>query len=300
MRPYASVSSIRPSYHPAGTLASVEPRINAALDQQRRKPLEVIGGFLAAAQNAQQQLARNPANDAARKDYNFAVARVIGTIRQASLEPWKQPLRVPAAERDFVLTSEPDANPQRNPARYDLTPADQLRFKGAYVRDHERKEGIGAPLVAIERRVNDHPQRDHMMPRIYYGVTAVIRFEGRRAVVLLKILLSPERSFRGNLSARGGFPVASAFCLHRKPAEVESSVRLSCCAGHRALAAQHVSLHQGYTPESRRRMPKPLRTALCSIASSGRRKWCRNDLGSFTLSAQAGSTPLVEPVPSAR
>ena len=45
-------------------------------------------------------------------------------------------------------------DPLRNPALYDLTPADQLRVKGAYVRNRERKEGIGAPLVAIERGMN--------------------------------------------------------------------------------------------------------------------------------------------------
>ena len=110
--PYASVSSVRPSFHPAGstvgTLAPVERRISTALRQQKREPIEAIGGFLAAAQSAQQQLARDPANIAARDAYNFAVARVIGTIQQARLDPWTQPLRVPAADGDFVLTCKPD------------------------------------------------------------------------------------------------------------------------------------------------------------------------------------------------
>ena len=209
--PYASVSSVRPSFHPAGstvgTLAPVERRISTALRQQKREPIEAIGGFLAAAQSAQQQLARDPANIAARDAYNFAVARVIGTIQQARLDPWTQPLRVPAADGDFVLTCKPDPDPQRNPALYDLTPADQLRVKGAYVRDHQRKEGIGAPLVAIERGVNDHSQRDHTMPRIYYGVTAVIRFEGRRAVIAFEDpLVDRARHFRRTqLSAGRGF-----------------------------------------------------------------------------------------------
>ena len=109
--PYASVSSVRPSFRPAGSkvgaLAPVERRISTALRQRKREPLEAIGGFLAAAQSAQQQLVHDPANIAARDAYNFAVARVIGTIQQARLDPWTQPLRVPAADGDFMLTANP-------------------------------------------------------------------------------------------------------------------------------------------------------------------------------------------------
>ena len=185
----------------------MERRISTALRQQKREPIEAIGGFLVAAQSAQQQLACDPADIAARNDYNFAVARVFGTIRQARLEPWTQPLRVPAADGDFVLTYKQDRDPQRSPALYDLTPVDQLHFKGAYVRDHETKEGIGAPLVAVERGVNDRSQRNYTLPRIYYGVTAVIRFEGRRAVIAFEDPLVTE-----HVTVAGHtFPLAADF-----------------------------------------------------------------------------------------
>jgi hypothetical protein len=144
---------------------------------------------------------------AARHDYNFAVARVIGAIQRARLDAWTQPLRVPAADGGFVLTCKRNPDPQRSPALYDLMPADELRVKGAYVRDRERKEGIGAPLVAIERDVNNHSQRDHTMPRIYYGVTAVIRFEGRRAVLAFEDPLVTERV----TLAEHQFPLAADF-----------------------------------------------------------------------------------------
>jgi pimeloyl-ACP methyl ester carboxylesterase len=205
--PYASVSEVRPGFRPSGALAPVERRISTALRQEKREPLEAIGELLAAAHIAQQQLARDRANNVAREDYNFAVARVMGTIRQAWLEPWKRPLNVGAPDGGVVLTCKPDPDSQRNPALYDFVPADQLRIKGAYVRDHERRDGIGAPLVAIERQVNDRPQRDHLMPRIYYGVTAVIRFEGRRAVIAFEDPLMTERvTFAGH-----NFPLAADF-----------------------------------------------------------------------------------------
>jgi pimeloyl-ACP methyl ester carboxylesterase len=208
--PYASVSTVRPQFRPASStiaLASAEQEIKNALQRQERDPLVALADFLAAAKSAQEQLARDRADTAARETYNFAVARVIGTIQQARLDPWKLPLRVAEADGDFVLAAKPHRDPQRNPALFDLTPADQLRIKGAYVRNRERKEGIGAPLVAIERGTNGRAQRDHAMPRIYYGVTAMIRFEGRRAVVAFEDPLATERvTFAGQ-----NFPLAADF-----------------------------------------------------------------------------------------
>ena len=53
-------------------------------------------------------------------------------------------------------------------ALYGFTPEDQFDIKSSYLTKHPRKGGLGVPLVAA---------------RIYYGVTAVIRFVGRRRVV---------------------------------------------------------------------------------------------------------------------
>src|SRR5947207_411297 len=72
--PYASVSSVRPQFRPAGattgTLAAAR-EINHALRHEKREPLVALGEFLAAAKSAQQQLARDPANVAAREACNF-------------------------------------------------------------------------------------------------------------------------------------------------------------------------------------------------------------------------------------
>ena len=183
---------LRPTGSTEEALAPIERQIRTALRQQKHEPLQAMGGFLAAAQSAQQQIARNPVSIAARDDYNFAVARVIGTIQRARLETWTQPLRVPASGGDFVLTCQRDPDPQRNPALYDFTPADELRVKGRYVRDYERKQGIGAPLVAVERGRMNHSKREDIMPRIYYGVTAVLRFQDRHAVIAFEDPLARE------------------------------------------------------------------------------------------------------------
>jgi hypothetical protein len=50
------------------------------------------------------------------------VARVFGTIKEAKLDPWTQPLRVPAPAGDFVLARKSDRVKAWNPALYDFTP----------------------------------------------------------------------------------------------------------------------------------------------------------------------------------
>lgn len=210
---YASVSERRPQFHPlrsmASSLMSVEQRIRTALRKERGEPLAALGEYLAAAQTAARELERNPADTVARDDYNFAVARAIGTIKRAKLEPWEHPLRVPAPDGDFVLAFKPDPRPQWNPALYTFVPADQFDVKGHYVTDHTRKEGLGAPLVAIGREMNKNAKENFSLQRIFYGVTAVIRFEGRRAVVALEDPLSTERIRFGGRS----FPLAADFTV---------------------------------------------------------------------------------------
>jgi hypothetical protein len=163
-------------------LVSTERRIVNALRQENRERLVAMGEYLAAAEAAMRQLASDPTDITARNDYNFAVARVLGTIKQAKLDPWTHPLRVPAEGGDYVLTRKPDSRKLWNPALYDFTPADQFDIHGTYFREHRRKEGLGAPIVAVGREMNKDAKTDFTLPRIYYGVTAVIHFDGRHAI----------------------------------------------------------------------------------------------------------------------
>jgi len=210
---YATVSQRRPLFQPvrttAGALISAEQSIAKALRREKREPLTALGELLTAAELAGKQLAQNHSDTAARDAYNFAVARILGTIQQAKLDPWSQPLRIPAAGGEFVLTRQPDRRPQWNPSLYDFTPADQFTIKGSYVTKHEIKEGLGAPTVATGRGMNENARRDFSIPKIYYGVTVLIRFEGRRAIVAFEDPLSTEHvSFNGHT-----FPLAADFTV---------------------------------------------------------------------------------------
>jgi pimeloyl-ACP methyl ester carboxylesterase len=225
---YADVAKRRPEFHPVrttvGALASVQQSITSALRQEKHKPLVALGELLAAAETASEQLRHNPDDTVALDAYNFAVARVIGTVQEAKLDPWTQPLRVPSAGGEFVLTHAPDPRPQRNPALYDFIPADQFKIGGKYVKEHKRKPGIGAPVVAVGRGMNKDARRDFTLPHIFYGMTVVVRFEGRRAVVSFEDPLSTERvTFGGHsFSLAADYTVPLAVMLASgKPQKLE-------------------------------------------------------------------------------
>ena len=51
---------------------------------------------------------------------------------------------------EYVLTHKPDPRPEWNPALYDFTPADQFDVGGKYVTERTTRDGIDAPIVAVE------------------------------------------------------------------------------------------------------------------------------------------------------
>ena len=207
---YATVAERRPLFHPAQAAATLERNFAGALERSRREPLAALGEYLVAAEAEARQLRRDPRDNGAREAYNFAVARVFTTLRAAHLEPWSQPLRVPAAGGDFTLTHRPDPRPQRNPALYDYTPADQFNIAGAYVAEHTVKPGLGAPLVAVGKGVRKDASKRFVPARTYYGITALARFgPGRRVVLAFEDPLEKETTTLDG----SAFPLAADFTV---------------------------------------------------------------------------------------
>jgi pimeloyl-ACP methyl ester carboxylesterase len=75
---------------------------------------------------------------------------------------------------------------------YDLIPVDELNFRGTYVKDDVKKEGIGAPLVAVGRRTEAEAAAAFAPRAIYYSVTGVAEFEGSRCVLSIHDPLASE------------------------------------------------------------------------------------------------------------
>jgi pimeloyl-ACP methyl ester carboxylesterase/predicted GNAT family acetyltransferase len=189
----AVVSEKRPAALPASSGADqvATQTINRALVEEKKQPNVALGAFVAAARDSLRQLDRNPANAEALRTYNFAVARIFTVVRDAKLDPWTQRMRV-GANGEFTLTWKRDPRPEWNLALYELIPADELDFKGTYVKDHVTKEGIGAPLVAKRELTAQQASAFFTPPYIYYSVTATAQFEGSRCVISINDPLAAE------------------------------------------------------------------------------------------------------------
>jgi len=231
--PVASVSHVRPKLQPvrqaAGTLMEADRRIVDGMDHVRRKPLSSLGEFLASAESASIYLQRHPNDPAAIQTYNFAVARIFTAIEDGDLDPWKQPLRVPSAGGDFILTHKPDPRPQYNPALYDFTPADQIEIKGTYVGKRTRKAGLGAPLVAVGKELRKDARKTFSPNRTYYGVTGLVQFDkGRRCVISFDDPLAHETVQYGGHTypLAGDFTAPLAVMLVRENPERLNIARL--------------------------------------------------------------------------
>src|SRR5881275_227589 len=166
-----------------GRLAIVEERLSRAMHEERAKPLAAMADCLEALQFAVDELKRNPGNTIAVRDYNFGVSRIFQIIQDTKLDPWTQPLTVPITNGEFVLTFKPDPRPEWNPALYDFTPADQFDVGGKYVTERTTRDGIGAPIVAVEREASKERREELAPSRIFRTVTAIAQFHGGRCVL---------------------------------------------------------------------------------------------------------------------
>jgi len=193
--PYAEVSPKRPRLNgPIGAepLASAERTIVDAMRTERAHPLNSLGECLDALQLASKQLQRKIDNQTALRDYNFGISRIFQILHDTKVDPWSKPLTVPTQSGEMVLTYKRDPRPEWNPALYDFTPADQFDVGGKYVTERTTRAGIGAPIVAVECEPNKSAREDFAPSRIFYSVTVVAHFEGRRCILAFEDPLSAE------------------------------------------------------------------------------------------------------------
>src|SRR6266478_7626916 len=85
--------------------------------------------------------------------------------------------------RRFVLTYKPDPRPEWNPALYEFTPADEFDVGGKYVTERTTRDGIGAPIVAVEKEAGKNRRQKLAPSRIFRTVTAIAQFHGGRCVL---------------------------------------------------------------------------------------------------------------------
>lgn len=186
---YAVVSERKAVFRPlkavTGIFAKIQGDLVKASHLGKKDPFLSLGDYLDAARLAEQQLQAHPDDASLRYSYNFAVARIFSSLRKAKSGSWAQPLRVKSDSGEYVLDFRRDKSNGWNPGLYDFKPADEIQAKGLYITEHNRKEGIGAPLVAVGKQENPNARADFERDKMYYGLTAVANFQGQRCVLSL-------------------------------------------------------------------------------------------------------------------
>jgi len=167
----------------------VKPAGDVQLDRARKylttaehgQPLFSLGQDLVAAKIAYEVLERRPKDDSARSVYNFAVARTVENAQQAKLQPWRDSTTIVTDQGNYILSSPEPVDPEHDPSRYDLFPADTLKIGGTFFKTYSIVNGIGAPMVAVGRAETSHFRQRYKYHRVYAPITAVLHFSGRQA-----------------------------------------------------------------------------------------------------------------------
>ena len=185
--PLAKVSETRPKLGAQhGTIPELRRSEQAIVDGQkleRSDPNGAVGFYLAGVEAASTELRRDSKDRIALRDYNFALSRVFTVIRDSHLNPWAHPLRLPGPGGEYVLTHRPHGNRFWNPQDFDLIPADELDVRGKFVLPRITRKGVGASLVAVRSEQSPETRQQFVAARVYFAITAVVQFSGRRCEI---------------------------------------------------------------------------------------------------------------------
>jgi pimeloyl-ACP methyl ester carboxylesterase len=147
------------------------------------QPIARLGLLLHAADAARLRLAANPSSTTAQSDYNFAVSRIVELIEKQNLAERVAPVVCPSEggnQWSFSIKS-PVTHKEVHLSDFHLMPADRYTFKGKLVGSRKIKRGLGAPIIVVGKDM-DFTKVDRFAQgkQIFYGMTAVIRFQGRK------------------------------------------------------------------------------------------------------------------------
>lgn len=190
---YAQVQQHRRT---ASLASTAEQRaVVKSMEKMPNDPLVQIGGYLDAANAARLRLASDPKDVLALSDYNFAVARVVEIVSNNRLTPWTNRLVCPSATGEpwKLGLIPPDPRPQFHPSKLDFISADRLTFRGKLVGERAAMTGLGAPIVAsVKTQEQTKTRNTAWSENLFYGLTASVRFSGRKCDLMFSDPLEQE------------------------------------------------------------------------------------------------------------
>ncbi len=134
--------------------------------------------------------------------YNHAVGRLVESLEGSKSLPWGRSITVGSGNTARVLRGKLEPGAKARHREY--LPVDSYDFRGKYASTRATRAGIGAPLVVLADPNPDY-RKTYDAPRVAMALTAVLRFEGKGAVLELHDPLEEER-----ISIAGRRPVLAA------------------------------------------------------------------------------------------
>jgi pimeloyl-ACP methyl ester carboxylesterase len=184
----------------------------ATKKEQQRDPSAALSRYLDVAARSWAELKRNPANTQAKQLYNYSVGRVVSLLQATGKLPRTGATRIEAGSHAYLLTYGSDIKYVADPRNIHFVPADELALSGTDYSSRVRRDGIGAPiLVQSERPLAKEEARKLFLTsdQLYYGMTAVLEFEGARVRLVIKDPLAADHV---TIAGRS-YPLAADFSI---------------------------------------------------------------------------------------
>jgi pimeloyl-ACP methyl ester carboxylesterase len=178
--------------------------------EAKRDPQAALYRNLEIASRTWVDLSRDPNDSTARLQYNFAVARLVSLLQATGKMEGAGAVTIGTGAHTFRLTFTSDLKGFIDPRNCRFVPADELAISGTYYQQRVRREGIGAPVLAsIDTPVENARAQFLVSDKIYYGVTAILEFQGNEARLILKDPLASDTVSIGGRS----YPMAADYTI---------------------------------------------------------------------------------------
>ena len=190
----ATVKNVTPV--PPSAAAVSGPHAASARDEER-SPEVALSQDLNVAARAWVALEQDPRNARSRQLYNYSVGRVVSLLQ----DTWKLPdagaVTIRTGSSAYHLTVSSDIKLFDNPQQCHFIPADELALSGKDYDERVCRDGVGAPVLAeTDNPVERAREQFLLSDRIYYGMTGVLQFHGKKLHAPTSIdTLSPNDRF---------------------------------------------------------------------------------------------------------
>jgi pimeloyl-ACP methyl ester carboxylesterase len=205
----ATVRNVTPT---PPSIAGSNPYGLATKEEQRRNPESALSRDLEVAARSWAELKRNPANTQAVQLYNYSTARAVSLLQSTGKLPRAGSARIGTGSNVYLLTYGSDIKYVADPRNVYFVPADELAISGKDYSSRVRRDGIGAPvLVRSETQLEKEKARQIFLTadQLYYGMTAVLDFQGAQVRLLIKDPLASDRI----VIAGRSYPLAADFTI---------------------------------------------------------------------------------------